>query len=92
MVECYDCELSGEQWGKQTCYVAELKKEWTKEEERSSRHMAHLAEAEKRLARSSGQRLAPGILPRSMSLLDWSLWQAKLDMQTRATKWGRPVE
>ena len=50
MVECYDCELSGEQWSKQTHYVTELKEEWAKEQERSGRHMDHLAEAEKRLA------------------------------------------
>ena len=27
-----------------------------------------------------------------MSLLDWSIWQAKLDKYTKATKQGRPTE
>ena len=70
--------------------------------------MAHLVEGEEKLASSSGQskqegqnhesdrkefrELDPGILPRSMSLLDWSIWQAKLDRHTRATKQGRPAD
>ena len=95
MVECFDCDISGEQWSEQRRYVAELKEEWIKEQERFNRHMACLAEAENRLAGSSVQSkpkgeshtsdrreyrdLDPGTLPRNMSLLDWSIWQAKLD-------------
>ena len=70
--------------------------------------MAHLAKAERRLAGSRVQskpegqnhesdrkecrELDPGILPRNMSLLDWSIWQAKLDRHAKATKQGRPTE
>ena len=69
--------------------------------------MAYLAEAETKLDSSEPSKLEgrshesdnrefrkldPGMLPRSMSMLDWALWQAKLDRHTRATKQGRPIE
>ena len=28
------------------------------------------------------RKLDPGMLPRSMSMLDWALWQSKLDRHT----------
>ena len=43
MVECFDCEISGEQWSEQRRYVAELKEEWKKEQETFNIHMAYLA-------------------------------------------------
>ena len=58
MVECFDCEISREQWSNQRQYMAELKEEWKKEQERFNRHRAYLAEAENRLVGSSMQSKA----------------------------------
>ena len=60
MVECFDCEISGEQWSKQRRYVAELKEEWKKEQERFNIQMAYLVKAENRLAGSSVQSKPKG--------------------------------
>ena len=77
------------------------------EHKRFNRHMAYLTKAEEKLnnrelgklgSRSQEpdnreiRKLDPGVLPRSMSMLDWALWQSKLDRHTRATKQGRPTE
>ena len=40
MVECFNYEISGEQWSEQRRYVAELKEEWKKEQERFNLHRA----------------------------------------------------
>ena len=36
--------------------------------------------------------LDPGTLPKDMSQLDWSIWQAKLDKYIKATTQGKPTE
>ena len=104
MAECYDCSLSGGQWIEQMRYLAELKQDKEKEHERFEEHMADLANAENKLKhrvrdKQGGRnretelrKMDPGMLSRNASMLDWALWQSRLERYIRASTQGKPTE